>query len=126
MPERGKPASRKAELQQSLDGTGIPVYSGGFDLLTSPYKDFNTLTPVLAIWRQSEIPTPDEIETIRSLAGAKISRFSPSIVEGLTARGATMVTLFKSKGTWKFRRMGWGKESAWSQLGALEEIAEEL
>lgn len=123
MSERGTP--KKTELQQRLDGIGIPVHSGGFSNASPDNGDRYPLTPVLAIWHESAVPTPDEVATIKSSAEARLSRFGPSLVEGLAARGVTTVVLCKMEdGTWKSIRMGLDPK-LWSKTDTLEQIIKE-
>lgn len=126
MTEQRTPTPREIELRKRLADTGIAVHRGG---LNYDPMGIDSLVPVVAIWLESELPTDEEIKTIRTVAQKKINRFfNPSAVEGLAVRGANMITLFKRvDGTWTFRRMTWQDGPTWyPKPGTLEEIKAKL
>lgn len=129
MSEQRTPTPREIELQSKLADTGIAVHSGGLRYDPILWMGIDPLTPVVAIWGESKIPTDEEIEAIKTIAQRKIDRFFHlSEVKGLSARGANMITLFKKEDdTWTFRRMTWQIGPTWyPKPGTLEEIREEL
>ena len=124
---------REQELITAIGDTGIGLHRGGmnWDPLSPTMDVFSQrLTPMVAIWPESEVPTPEEVESIVQIGKDKLKKalFHPSEIQGLSAPGANMATLFKRpEGTWTFRRMTWSVGPMWfPKPGTLEEIKEQV
>lgn len=132
MTETAQPTPREIALQEALSDTGIPLHRGG--LHWDPFNPYIGIfskepVPVVAIWSESEIPTGEEISTITKIAQDTLDRFfAPSEVEGLFARGANTITLFKkAQEIWTFRKMTWDSGPIWYPIsGPLNELAQRI
>lgn len=119
--------SHEIELEQVLGDSGIPLCSGGVN-----YDAFHPihglvardLIPVVSLWKESEVPTAEEVEAIRD-AGRVVAqrRFGSTPQEGVFAEGAIMGMLFKmGENAWSFRRANWTEGPTWHNPKPLYEV----
>src|SRR3972149_390493 len=107
-----KTTSEQSALESILNEIGLPIHEGGFEY-DSVGLSFTKL-PVLAVWHTSELPTPDELKTLKEIAQERISIYYPQYRDGFFVEGATTLTLNKQKGQWTFHRLTWRDRQMWS------------
>jgi len=112
-------------LIERLRKIGVYLHSGG--LSYNPIMAFSAKIPLVAIWKESEEPTDQEISQLAEIVETMAGHYKPTAVHDFIVEGANMVTLRKVNGKWTFRRMTWEMGPTWFlQPGTLEEIAAKL
>lgn len=115
---RIEPTPQETALRATLADSGISVRTG--DLCVDPHDlergaFSGQLLPVIDVWRESELPTGNEIGTMLYFAQSKLDAFLERDIEGLSARGANTITLRKlPDGRWTYRRALWSQQNEWS------------
>jgi len=114
---RVEPTPQETALRATLANSGISVRTG--DLCVDPHDlergvFSGHLLPVADIWRESELPTGREIETLLYFMRSKLDAFHERDIEGLSARGANTTTFRKlPDGKWTYRRALWSQQNEW-------------
>jgi len=112
-------------LESLLKEAGLPIHRGGYKY--DPLDRAFTIYSVLDISPDSELPTKEEIETLREIGQARTSKYYPEYVDGFYVEGATTVTFRKQSGQWTYHLATWQDTHAWSKkLGSLDEIRQDV
>lgn len=115
----------QAVLESILKETGIPIHRGGFRY--NPVDRAFTIYPVLDVSPDSELPTENEIKTLREIGHARTAKYYPEYVDGFYVEGATTVTFRKQNGQWNYHLATWQDTGAWSSKpGPLDKVSRDV
>lgn len=96
------------DVRRSLQECEIYVQVGGF------WCDFVDMAcdrrPFLAIWHESEDPSPEEMEQLKQFANALAEKFYGRPINDrseMMNKGVNAITLQKEKGAWKHHLRSW-------------------